>query len=259
MHDVFPLAAKIDRPIFMDYINRDGDRRDIRAILLKLDEYWTERGKLRIRLTCREQGVQHKHATNFYAHRILALIDPISGELDENVEAYFRHLLDEIKGRQPEIWPIVEDERLRTTDVGDAFGPWSFGTGDGTPLHEAFKDALDIQRNPNGRKWTRGFPPLLSFSPGDTLYWPAPQPGPWSEQIKTIRLCLQVKKCKPDRIDDAGKKLDGYVIYGMSVVASNDILSAGEWKISQSAFVKLLHDGWHHENWPDFISNLARS
>lgn len=121
-----------------------------------------------------------------------------------------------------------------------------------------FRDSLDIKYlryvdkdNKETRfkmAWTRGVPPLLSFSIGDVFYEPAGlRQMRWEDALKIIKRAVKIKSAIPiteDNLSAGGRVEFEIIYYKYGTIANNEIL-----ELSQNDFENFLKTGniYHKE------------
>lgn len=114
----------------------------------------------------------------------------------------------------------------------------------------AFNDALDIkqtERTEGGKKvtrWTQGS--LFCFKPGDVLYDTPLAYGTWSEALKHINICIQVKDAAGVGLSENAKSRSaGSVSFTLFKPDKRrtELLACGDHVLTQDEFVRFLIAG----------------
>mgnify|MGYP001386779578 CR=1 FL=1 len=140
---------------------------------------------------------------------------------------------------------LTQTLKAPTTDHED---DWSMS------LPPAFNDALDIkqtERVEGGNKvtrWTQGS--LFSFKPGDTIYDTPKAYGIWSEALKHLNLCVQVKDATSVSAGEANQGRTAGSVTFTILTPDNDrsqLVARGDHTLTQDDFVRFLIAGPDNE------------
>lgn len=235
------LAGRLNRRIVLDYVDRAGERADHDVVLSQISAYLTEKDAYRIRVKVRDRDEPGAPAT-FLSHRILSVLDPVTGESSEDVAGFLASVIAEADGRQPDLWPSRDADRLFTTDLGMTFDADGYATDHAFGIHKAFRAALDIRYI--GERWVRGVPPVLAFEAGDVFACP-PQRGrrPWDEERMTTDNRIQVVDAVADSLVENIGHAPGWVHARLYRYVSGEIVETQDLRCSQSEFLAVLHSG----------------
>jgi hypothetical protein len=120
---------------------------------------------------------------------------------------------------------------------------WFFAVG------EFYKEELDIKFTPrieHGEKvwrWTQGR--CFSFGDGDILYDTQKAYYVWSEAIKHIKVMCQIHRATPNKKNDIGNIIDGWVYFAISRpnAKKNSVEEFSHHKLTQNQFIDYLKTG----------------
>lgn len=170
------LAQDFVRYVELDYVRTDRVRSVRRVTVVRIEGYDAADGSYRVSLRCREDG--QRTLKDFLSHRILGIVDLITGEVVSDIPAYLSATIAEAGGVQPRKWPRPSDIPFRTTSIDISFGQSGFAVGWVFGVHSAFRSALDITfhrgATPRTGEWTQGVPPYYAFTTGDLFHSPFP-------------------------------------------------------------------------------------
>jgi len=147
---------------------------------------------------------------------------------------------------------LIREKRSRENRTENLLKDPSTQCGDGWYMcvPSCFNDALDIKRTERvkSRKkrlvWTQGS--WFSFKRGDTVYDTPDAYKVWSEALKSINLCVQIKMASnAGPSDGASERFSGSVAFAILTPnkARSKLVERAEHTISQDDFVRFLIAG----------------
>ena len=152
------------------------------------------------------------------------------------------HVIREKPGREKRTIRLLKDPAAETTDGWHMCVP------------SYFNDALDIrltERKVNKKPtlvWTQGA--SFSFKVGDTLYDTLDAYKSWSDALRTIDLCAQVKMgSNAGPVDSNSGRFDGLVKFSIFTPTQDRsrLVERSEHTMSQDDFVRFLISGLPEE------------
>lgn len=147
---------------------------------------------------------------------------------------------------------LIREKRSRENRTESLLKDPSTRSGDGWYMcvPPCFNEALDIRRTErvkNGKKrlvWTQGS--WFSFKRGDTVYDTADAYKVWSEALKSINLCVQIKSgYNAGPSERASERFSGSVTFSILTPdkARSKLVERTEHTMSQDDFVRFLIAG----------------
>ncbi len=135
--------------------------------------------------------------------------------------------------------------RTRTSDTGIKFSDgyaseWAFG------VPQEFRDALDIKylsykaKGVSAETWTRGQPPVLSFTEGHVFYQPREcRDLLWDNALKRLEKSVLIRDAAPDKEDGT----EGWVEFELRIYRAGKVAKSESLRSSQAAFEVFLRSG----------------